>query len=42
MDDRRVREAKNNKEVTSIGFHGNVVSVWERFVTELETTGINT
>jgi hypothetical protein len=25
--------------VTSIGFHGNVVAVWERFVVELETTG---
>ena len=35
----RVRAAKNNKEVTSIGFHGNVVAVWERFVTELELTG---
>ena len=36
---RRVRQAKNNREVTSIGFHGNVVAVWERFVAELEATG---
>ena len=36
---RRVRQAKNNREVTSIGFHGNVVAVWERFVVELEATG---
>jgi hypothetical protein len=25
--------------VTSIGFHGNIVSVWERFVKEFEATG---
>ena len=36
---RRVRQARNNREVTSIGFHGNVVAVWERFVAELEATG---
>lgn len=35
----RVRTARNNKESTSIGFHGNVVLVWERMVEELETSG---
>ncbi|ROT75269.1 putative urocanate hydratase [Penaeus vannamei] len=36
---RRIREARRKKEVTSIGFHGNVVSVWERLVQEYEQTG---
>jgi urocanate hydratase len=27
----RVKEAKANKEVVSIAFHGNIVSVWEKF-----------
>jgi urocanate hydratase len=27
----RVRQAKNNKEVTSLAYHGNVVEVWEDF-----------
>ncbi|XP_042886613.1 urocanate hydratase-like, partial [Penaeus japonicus] len=36
---RRIREARRKKEVTSIGFHGNVVSVWERLVQEYETSG---
>jgi len=30
----RVRKAKENKEVVSIAFHGNVVDVWERFYDE--------
>ncbi|CAL8073182.1 unnamed protein product [Orchesella dallaii] len=35
----RIREAKKNGEVTSIGYHGNVVALWERLATELEETG---
>jgi len=35
----RLQEAKRNKEVTSIGFHGNIVTVWERLVRHLEETG---
>ncbi|MDP3354089.1 MAG: urocanate hydratase [Flavobacteriaceae bacterium] len=27
----RVREAKKNKEIVSIGFQGNIVEVWEKF-----------
>ena len=27
------------KKATSIGYHGNIVSVWEMFVSELEKTG---
>ncbi len=27
----RVREAKNNKEIVSIAYHGNIVDVWEKF-----------
>eukprot|EP01028_Stygiella_incarcerata_P012781 TRINITY_DN80450_c0_g1_i1.p1 TRINITY_DN80450_c0_g1~~TRINITY_DN80450_c0_g1_i1.p1 ORF type:complete len:683 (-),score=184.62 TRINITY_DN80450_c0_g1_i1:189-2237(-) len=30
----RLREAREKKEVTSIAFHGNVVSVWERLAEE--------
>lgn len=30
----RVREAKNNEEVVSIAFVGNIVDVWERFYDE--------
>lgn len=30
----RVRKAKENKEIVSIAFHGNVVDVWERFYDE--------
>merc|ERR1711884_331649 len=37
----RVIKAKKNKEVTSIGYHGNVVDIWERFVQHLEKTGEN-
>ena len=27
----RVRTAKNNKEIVSIAYHGNIVDVWEKF-----------
>ena len=30
----RVREAKNNKEVVSIAYVGNIVDVWEKFEQE--------
>ncbi|KAJ3391853.1 Urocanate hydratase [Entophlyctis sp. JEL0112] len=32
----RVKEAKKNKITTSIGYHGNVVDLWERFAKESE------
>ncbi|GMH92195.1 hypothetical protein TrVE_jg8985 [Triparma verrucosa] len=32
----RVKKAKKDKEVVSIGFHGNVVSLWEAFAEEEE------
>jgi len=35
----RVRTARLNKESTSIGYHGNIVSVWERMAEEYKTTG---
>lgn len=35
----RIREARAKKEVTSIGYQGNVVSVWERLVQEYDVTG---
>ena len=35
----RIREARKTRVVTSIGFHGNVVTIWERLVKELEETG---
>lgn len=35
----RIREAKQKKEVVSIGYHGNVVDLWERFVLEHQKTG---
>ncbi|XP_063116265.1 urocanate hydratase [Cavia porcellus] len=35
----RLREARKNKEVLSLGYHGNVVDLWERLVHELDTTG---
>jgi urocanate hydratase len=31
---KRVRSAQKNKEVVSIAYHGNVVSVWEKFLAE--------
>ncbi|XP_040850857.1 urocanate hydratase isoform X1 [Ochotona curzoniae] len=33
------REARKKKEVLSLGYHGNVVDLWERLVYELDTTG---
>ncbi|XP_045129660.1 urocanate hydratase-like [Portunus trituberculatus] len=36
---KRIREARAKKEVTSIGYLGNVVDVWERLVKEYEATG---
>lgn len=35
----RIKEAKEQRLVTSIGFHGNIVAVWERLVQEYESTG---
>ncbi|XP_046388560.1 urocanate hydratase-like [Ischnura elegans] len=35
----RIRIAKKNKEAVSIGYHGNVVALWERLADELERTG---
>ncbi|KAJ9584024.1 hypothetical protein L9F63_021628 [Diploptera punctata] len=35
----RIRFARKNKQVVSIGYHGNVVSLWERLVEELHNTG---
>ncbi|XP_076972418.1 urocanate hydratase [Tamandua tetradactyla] len=35
----RLREARKKKEVLSLGYHGNVVDLWERLVHELDTTG---
>ena len=35
----RVKEAKRNKESVSIGYHGNVVDLWEKFVGEFMATG---
>lgn len=35
----RLREARKKKEVLSLGYHGNVVDLWERLVQELDMTG---
>ncbi|XP_021121654.1 urocanate hydratase isoform X3 [Heterocephalus glaber] len=35
----RLREARKKKEVLSLGYHGNVVDLWEHLVHELDTTG---
>ncbi|KAK2713783.1 hypothetical protein QYM36_009608 [Artemia franciscana] len=35
----RIREAKAKQESTSIGFHGNIVAIWERLVEEYNNTG---
>uniref|UniRef100_A0A8D1NJ98 Urocanate hydratase n=1 Tax=Sus scrofa TaxID=9823 RepID=A0A8D1NJ98_PIG len=35
----RLREARKRKEALSLGYHGNVVDLWERLVHELDTTG---
>lgn len=36
---KRIREAKKHGEATSIGYHGNIVALWERLVEELDKTG---
>ncbi|XP_071961219.1 urocanate hydratase-like [Antedon mediterranea] len=35
----RIRKARNEKEPLSIGYHGNIVDIWERCVKEYEKTG---
>ncbi|KAM6256771.1 urocanate hydratase [Porphyrio hochstetteri] len=35
----RLRYARKNKIALSLGYHGNVVDLWERLVYELDTTG---
>ncbi|NXQ26044.1 HUTU hydratase, partial [Alaudala cheleensis] len=35
----RLREARKSKIALSLGYHGNVVDLWERLVHELDTTG---
>ncbi|XP_050835342.1 urocanate hydratase isoform X2 [Serinus canaria] len=35
----RLREARKKKIALSLGYHGNVVDLWERLVHELDTTG---
>ncbi|XP_030425392.1 urocanate hydratase isoform X2 [Gopherus evgoodei] len=35
----RLRDARENKIILSLGYHGNVVDLWERLVYELDTTG---
>ncbi|XP_076363607.1 urocanate hydratase-like isoform X4 [Tachypleus tridentatus] len=35
----RIRLARQNKEIVSIGYHGNIVDIWERMVQEFETNG---
>ncbi|OPJ72008.1 urocanate hydratase isoform B [Patagioenas fasciata monilis] len=35
----RLRDARKNKIALSLGYHGNVVDLWERLVQELDTTG---
>ncbi|GAB0194511.1 urocanate hydratase [Grus japonensis] len=35
----RLRDARKNKVALSLGYHGNVVDLWERLVYELDTTG---
>ncbi|XP_038266353.1 urocanate hydratase [Dermochelys coriacea] len=35
----RLRAARENKITLSLGYHGNVVDLWERLVYELDTTG---
>jgi len=36
---RRIREARKKRESTSIGFHGNAVTLWERLYKEYKETG---
>merc|ERR1712218_292137 len=35
----RLRRYRKQGHVTSIGFHGNIVALWERLVYEYESTG---
>lgn len=35
----RIRKAKKDKEMLSLGYHGNIVDLWERLVEEYEKTG---
>ncbi|XP_070559214.1 urocanate hydratase-like [Ptychodera flava] len=35
----RIREARRRKEPTSIGYHGNIVDIWERLVADFDSTG---
>ncbi|CAB1315045.1 unnamed protein product [Coregonus sp. 'balchen'] len=35
----RIREAKRSKTPLSLGYHGNIVDLWERLLTEYERTG---
>ncbi|XP_065605421.1 urocanate hydratase isoform X2 [Cyrtonyx montezumae] len=35
----RLRDARKNKTALSLGYHGNVVDLWERLARELDTTG---
>ncbi|XP_015730537.1 urocanate hydratase isoform X2 [Coturnix japonica] len=35
----RLRDARKNKIALSLGYHGNVVDLWERLAYELDTTG---
>uniref|UniRef100_A0A8C4GTC0 Urocanate hydratase n=1 Tax=Dicentrarchus labrax TaxID=13489 RepID=A0A8C4GTC0_DICLA len=36
---KRIREAKSSKTPLSLGFHGNIVDLWERLLLEYERTG---
>ncbi|XP_069499114.1 urocanate hydratase [Ambystoma mexicanum] len=35
----QIRQARKTKTVLSLGYHGNVVDLWERLVSEYEATG---
>ncbi|XP_075430717.1 urocanate hydratase isoform X2 [Ascaphus truei] len=35
----RIREAKKDKATLSLGYHGNIVDLWERLAQEYENTG---
>ncbi|KAL8621361.1 Urocanate hydratase [Nucella lapillus] len=35
----RIRQARQGRQLTSIGYHGNIVHVWERLVEEYDRTG---
>uniref|UniRef100_A0A672YZY7 Urocanate hydratase n=1 Tax=Sphaeramia orbicularis TaxID=375764 RepID=A0A672YZY7_9TELE len=36
---KRIREAKNSKTPLSLGYHGNIVDLWERLLLEYDRTG---